>query len=281
MGFLSRAGWALLWTILWHPCPAGAEAPSLTFGIVPQAASARLAEQWLPLLDEVGKRAGVRLNFRTNKDIPTFEEGLALGAYDFAYMNPYHYSVFHRASGYGAFAHEQGRPLAGIIVVRADSPYTAMADLAGKAVIFPAPGAFAASILTQAEFARLGIPVVAKYVISHDSVYRGVLGGHFAAGGGIPRTFDALPLDQKAGLRILATTREYTPHPFAAHPRVSAEVVARVRAALISLGQDEVGRRALDAASLKAIVGADDSEWNDVRGLDIDLLRHWLGQTAE
>ena len=63
--------------------------PSLTFGIVPQQSASRLAEEWGPLLSELSRRSGVLLVFRTAPSIPVFEERLAKGAYDLAYMNPY------------------------------------------------------------------------------------------------------------------------------------------------------------------------------------------------
>ena len=71
----------------------------LGFGIVPQQAASRLAEDWAPLLAEISRRSGVPLAFRTAPSIPIFEERLGLGDYDLAYMNPYHYVVFHAASG--------------------------------------------------------------------------------------------------------------------------------------------------------------------------------------
>lgn len=254
---------------------------ALTFGVVPQSAAARLAEQWVPFLDETSRRAGYRLAFRTNKDIPAFEAELAAGTYDIAYMNPYHYSVFHRRAGYEAIAREKGRRLTGIIVVRKDSPYLTIEDLAGRSVIFPAPAAFAASILTQAEFARHGVSVQPRYVSSHDSVYRGVLTGNFAAGGGITRTLEALPDEQKSQLRVLAATRDYTPHPIAAHPRVGADSVRRVQDAMVSLAGDEAGRHVLDGVSMKGVEIGRDADWNDVRGLDIHLLEQWVGQKPE
>ena len=258
-----------------------AETPVLTVGIVPQSAATKLAEQWVPVLDEIGRRAGIRLVFRTAKDIPTFEAELGAGTYDLAYMNPYHYSVFHQSSGYRAIAREKGRRLVGIIVVRTDSPLKDMAELAGKPVIFPAPAAFAASILTQAEFARRTIAIQPKYVSSHDSVYRGVITGSFVAGGGIRRTLDALPVDQRAQLRVLAKTAEYSPHPFAAHPRVPADVVRKVVEAMESLAGDEAGQHLLEAISMKGIEAGRDEDWNDVRALDIALLGRWLRRPVE
>ena len=248
---------------------------SLSFGIVPQQAASRLAEDWGPLLAEVSRRSGVSLVFRTAPNIPAFEERLATGDYDLAYMNPYHYVVFHKASGYLAFAKEQERRLKGILVVRKDSAVLKPADLAGKTVVFPAPAAFAASILPQAEFGRLKIPIETRFVASHDSVYRAVASGLHEAGGGIQRTFEAMPTDVREQLRVLSETPGYTPHALAAHPRVPAAIVERLRKAMASLADDEIGRALLTPLAFKGVVAAQDREWNDIRALDIDLLARY------
>ncbi|TSA11855.1 MAG: phosphate ABC transporter substrate-binding protein, partial [Betaproteobacteria bacterium] len=160
----------------------------------------------------------------------------------------------------------------GILVVRKDSPYRTPADLAGKAVAFPAPAAFAASILPRAEFTRRKIPIETKYVASHDSVYRAVASGLQAAGGGIRRTFEATPAKIRDTLRILTETPAYTPHAFAAHARVPPETFAKVLAAMESLATDETGRRLLAPLAFKGIVAARDKEWDDIRALDIHIL---------
>jgi len=249
----------------------------MTVGIVPQQSASRLAEDWGPLLAEISRRSGVALVFRTAPSIPEFEERLGKGEYDFAYMNPYHYVVFHTASGYQAFAKEQDRKIKGILVVRKESTYRKPADLAGKTVVFPAPAAFAASILPQAEFGRLKIPIEAKFVASHDSVYRAVAVGLHEAGGGIQRTFEAMPPEVSDKLRILSETPAYTPHAFAAHPRVSPEIVAKILTAMASLASDEEGQRLLVPLAFKGITSAQDKDWNDIRALDIDLLKRYGG----
>jgi phosphonate transport system substrate-binding protein len=248
---------------------------ALEFGVVPQQSASRLAEDWGPLLAEISKRSGVALVFRTAPNIPGFEERLGKGDYDLAYMNPYHYVVFQKASGYRAFAREQDRKIKGILVVKKDSTYRKPADLAGKTVVFPAPAAFAASILPQAEFGRLKIAIDAKFVASHDSVYRAVASGLQEAGGGIQRTLEAAPAEVRDGLRVLSETPSYTPHAFAAHPRVTPEILARVLAAMASLSADEAGQRLLTPLAFKGIAAAQDKEWNDIRALDINLLERY------
>jgi phosphonate transport system substrate-binding protein len=273
--FQSMAVWVSVMLLPVSAVQAQTAPESLTFGIVPQQSASRLAQDWGPLLAEISRRSGVALVFKTAPSIPVFEERLGRGEYDLAYMNPYHYVVFHKATGYRAFAKEQDRKLKGILVVKKDSSYQKPADLAGRTVVFPAPAAFAASILPQAEFGRLKIPIEAKFIASHDSVYRAVASGLHEAGGGIVRTLEAAPAEVRDALRVLSETPNYTPHAFAAHPRLAADKLAKVLRAMQSLGQDEAGQRLLLPLAFKGVAAALDPEWNDIRALDLDLLARY------
>lgn len=250
---------------------AWAAADEISVGIVPQQAATALAKSWVPLLAEISQRSGLRLTFKTAPDIPTFETRMQQGEYDIAYMNPYHYTVFAKQPGYRAFAKEKGRKLVGIIVVAKDSPVQNLDQLRGKVVAFPAPAAFAASILPRAEFSKQKIAINERFVSSHDSVYRGVAQGSFAAGGGIRRTLEAMDPAIATQLRILATTPAYVPHAFAAHPRLPAATLQKISAVLQGLDLDENGRQLLAPLSFKGIEAAEDKEWDEIRKLRIDL----------
>lgn len=240
------------------------------FGIVPQQAASKLAKTWAPILKYLGEQTGYKFQFATAKDIPAFEELLNKGRYDFAYMNPYHYVVYHKQSGYEAFAKARDKQIHGIFVVHKDSPYQNLADLKGQKLAFPSPGAFAASILPRAELARQGIDFSPVYVSSHDSVYRNIAAKYFIAGGGVVRTYKALVPEVRDQLRILYQTTGYTPHAFAAHPKVAADVVKKVRMALENLETGDTGKLLLDALKIKGIQAAGDGDWDDVRKLKLN-----------
>ncbi len=53
------------------------------------------------------------------------------------------------------------------MVVRKESAIHPLHDLSGKTLAFPAPAAFAASVLPRANLANNDIPFTAKYVSSH------------------------------------------------------------------------------------------------------------------
>lgn len=252
---------------------ARAQSNEYTFGIVPQQSASKLAKLWGPILAEVSKRSGIRLRFATAKDIPTFEARLAAGEYDFAYMNPYHYTTFSETSGYRALAKAKNKRIKGILVVRKDSNINDLRELEKTTLAFPAPAAFAASILTQAELNRLGIDHSAKYVSSHDSVYRAVAKGLYPAGGGVIRTFKNVAPEVREQLRILWTSKGYTPHAIASSSRVDNQVVNKLQTVLSTLADDKVGKQLLNSIRLKGLETAQHADWDDVRALSINRIK--------
>ena len=149
---------------------------TLTFGIVPQQSAGTLARLWTPLLENLSATTGYQITFKTAPDIPEFERRLATGMYDLAYMNPYHYTTFHQQPGYRAFARAKDKQLKGIVVVRADSPYQDMTELADQTLAFPSPAAFAASIVTRVYLQNQSIPFEAKHVSSTENDLRAATG---------------------------------------------------------------------------------------------------------
>jgi phosphonate transport system substrate-binding protein len=248
------------------------EVTTLTFGIVPQQSAGTLARLWTPVFEHLSETTGYHIEFKTAPDIPEFERRLAAGEYDLAYMNPYHYTIFHQLPGYQAFAREKDKQLYGILVVRADSPYQKPDDLAGQTLAFPSPAAFAASIIARAYLQSLSIPFEVQYVSSHDSVYRSVARGLYAAGGGVMRTFNSAEDRIREQLRVLWVSPGYTPHAFAAHPRLDSTVVDTIQAAMVQLDQTAAGRTLLGNLSIKGISPARDEEWNDIRAMNLHLL---------
>lgn len=258
----------LLWLAVVMPLKA--EAVSYSFGVVPQQAAAELADRWVPLLRYLEQRSGLALRFKTAPDIPEFEHRLGRGEYDFAYMNPYHYVYFSRALGYQAFAREKGARLQGLLVVRKDSPIQDIGQLGGQNLAFPAPGAFAASVLPRLRLQQQGIAFTPHFVASHDSVFLAVAKGIYPAGGGVLRTFNNAAPQVREQLRILWRTAEYTPHPLAAHPRVPAAVRQALAQALYAMDADPAAAAVLQTLAMRGWEEGKDADWNDLRALPLE-----------
>lgn len=249
--------------------PTCADDKVYTFAVVPQQGLSELAEAWLPFADWLSTKSGVKLRFVSAPDIPTFEQKLSQGAYDIAYMNPYHYVFFHHASGYQALAKEKGRKLQGMIVVAKDSVISDIKELDESTLLFPAPAAFAASIIPRAELRKKGIRFTPKFVASHDSVYLNIAQGKYVAGGGVNRTFYMLDESIRSQLRILWITSGYTPHAIAAHPSLPAAAVLALQQAMTQISSDPQGQQLLKRIGFTDIESAQDCDWDDIRALNI------------
>lgn len=255
--------------LVWIP----AQAEPITFGIVPQQSASTLAKKWVPICKYLSEKIGVEVRFATAPNIPEFEKRLENGQYDLAYMNPYHYVVFHDVSGYIALNKAKDKKIKGIMVKKKESSISKLSDLDGETLAFPAPAAFAASILTRSAFAEEGLNITPKYVSSHDSVYRNVALGIMPAGGGVVRTFKAVDPSIKDQLEIFWTTPGYTPHAIAHHPRVDSGLAMSIQKALIELHTTEEGKAILSKLKIKGFEIGINSDWDDVRQLKIDELK--------
>lgn len=247
-----------------------AQAQTYTVGIVPQQAAAVLAANWTPMLSYLQQSTGVTLSFKTAPSIPEFEQRLAKGEYDFAYMNPYHYVVFSATPGYRALAKEKGTRLQGVVVVRKDSSYTDISQLAGKDLAFPAPASFAASVLPRMQLSKQGIAFTPHFVNSHDSVYYSVARGIYPAGGGVVRTLEAAPAEIRDQLRILWRTDTFTPHALAVHSRVPEAVQQAVAKGLYGMADDAAAAAILQKLNMRGWELGSDTDWDDLRKLPLD-----------
>ena len=109
--------------------PARAEDPVYEFGVLPQVATAKLAEQWVPFLDKLSEASGVKLKFVTAPTISDFGTRAAAGSYAFYYHNTLAY--VQQDDKYTAFAREVGARTKGVLVVSKSSKVSKLSDLTG------------------------------------------------------------------------------------------------------------------------------------------------------
>ncbi len=237
---------AMLSGFMWcSTANAQASAPSLIIAITPQFAPTQTHRNWTPLLERLGQMTGYRFQLRVYDQIPAFEAELAQGIPDLAFMNPYHMVMAKKANGYRPLVRDS-TTLVGVLVVRSDGPIKNLADLNGQVLAFPSPNALGASLFMRALLMeKEGLKFTPTYVGNHQTVYRQVLQGDAAAGGGVRATHEKEPPAVQAQLKVLYATPEVAPHPLAAHPRVSAVVSRKIVDALLALRSDAEGSKLL------------------------------------
>jgi phosphonate transport system substrate-binding protein len=225
-------------------CLGDKSAQPLKVYIVPQLTASQTYTRWSPLLDQIGKNTEQCFDLIVPVTIPQFEADLAKGRPDFAFMNPYHMAMKWRNHQYIPLV-ASSEPIFGVITVRRESKQSSLKDLSGSKIGFPAPNAFAASLLIRSMLVSNGIAFEPDYLKTHSNVYRSVARGDVTAGGGIHATLSAEPAELQDELRILAETKRYTAHPFAASARVPEVIQKRVQTAFLNLAKTNEGAELL------------------------------------
>jgi phosphonate transport system substrate-binding protein len=245
----------LLAFLLWLPAAWAGQV--YTLSVVPQFTPVDIGLRWSPVLAYLEKETGINLQLRVVDRYPKFEADFLAGIPDFVFLNPWHAVMAMKAQGYVPLL-RGGDPVNGILVVDRGGPVRRLADLNGKTLAFPSPNAFGASLYLRALLAeKESVAFTPVYVGTHQNVYRHVLLGEVAAGGGIGATLEKEPAAVQSRLTVLYSTPGVVSHPLAAHPRVPAEVRARLAAALLKLDRDPAGRKLLVAVELDRTQAAD------------------------
>ena len=246
-------------------------ADALVFGISPAKDPEAVMKQWNPVVKYLSLKSGLNIRLLVAASVEEFEKQVGKGMYDIVYMNPYQYTTYHKTQGYVAFAKEKDKKVKGIIVVKKDSPYKSLADLKDQTVVFPQEDVFAANMLPRAKLNQESIPYKPNYVESPNSVYRAVYKGDIPAGGGIVDTYENLNPVVNSELRVLWTTKQYTPDAFAVHPRVPKAQRDKIQSVMVNMNIEPNGHLLLNSLKFNGIEQAKDSEWNDIRALQINL----------
>lgn len=227
--------------LFWIFTAASAAAAGNTWkvGIVPQFPPEQIFAAWRPVLDALEAGTGEQFELLTFESIPDFETAFIRGELDIAYMNPYHVIMANRAQGYLPVVRDGKQRLSGVLVVRKDSGYTRLQQLNGETLAFPSPNAFGASLYMRALLKEQEhVEIVPLYVDTHSNVYRHVVTGRAAAGGGVRRTLEREPEGLRQQLRVLYETPAAYPHPIVVHPRVPAALRDGIQRRLLTLNEE-------------------------------------------
>ena len=236
----------------------------ILFGIAPQQEPEKVRAMWAPFFRYLEKEVGHPFAFETASSIEEFQKRVLEGRYDIWWGNPLTYVQANKRLGYVAIARDTTR-IAGLLVTLKEDGPKSTKELLGKKVAYSAPDAIGGTLLVQALIAKAGVApdqVETIYTGSHDAVYKAVLEGKAAAGGGVPRSFNALAPEQREKLGVLARTEEVAPQPFAAHPRLYRSVVAKIQRAMLKLNWVPEGKDILQSIQYKEIVVSNDFDYD-------------------
>ena len=248
----------LVWLGLFCFSHAGNAQETYILARAPQLSPTILTKTWGPFVKRLSEKTGHNIELKVYLKRADFERDLVAGTPDFIYGNPGYLIVANKRHGYIPLLRSGKKKLKGILVVRQDSPYKTLADLDGQTIVFPSPHAFAASLLVRSYLKdTFGIKYQARFVNSHDDVYRSVVYRRYAAGAGVSRTFNRESDALKQQLRILYETPGIKPHPLAAHPAVPLKLRTAVQNAVIEMSKSDTDNKYLQTIKLQQPVKAD------------------------
>jgi phosphonate transport system substrate-binding protein len=186
-------------------------------------------------------------------------------------MNPYHFVIANKKQGFKALV-RSSKLIQGILVSKSKDKIENLKSINGMSFLFPAPKAFAATLLTKYELkSKYNLDVdkdaTVKYVNSHDSVYKGVSRDVGEYGGGIVRTYKNL-VDKttKDTISIVYKTDKYPSHPIGINSNISPKVEQKLIKALHSLSTDTLKR-----LNIPKVIDTTNSEYDVVKDLAIKL----------
>ncbi|TMH71888.1 MAG: phosphate/phosphite/phosphonate ABC transporter substrate-binding protein [Betaproteobacteria bacterium] len=230
-----------------HSPGAGAQ-QAYTFYVLHQRTIGLTAQYWNPLLTHVSAKSGVPLELKLAK---TAREGNAIaeaGKFDFLYTNHF-FTPERDRLGYKVIARPAGPGIRSQIVVPVDSPIQSLQELKGKDVAFVTPDGFTGYWLPMDALLRAKVDVKVVFTGNQEASSAQLRVNKVAAAGVNSSVMARYGRRESFDYRALWTSDIYQDLCIMANPKVPADKVAAVRAALVNMAHDAVGRQILEAGA--------------------------------
>jgi len=88
----------------------------------------------------------------------------------------------------------------------------------------------------------------------------------------VVRTLNATGPEARAALKVLWTSKPYTPHAIATARRIDDATRAAVLQAMLHANEDPNAKKLLQGIAFKGFEPGADTDWNDIRALDLGNL---------
>jgi phosphonate transport system substrate-binding protein len=228
------------------PGIAGDQAHS--FYVLNQRTIALSAQYWNPILTHVSRKSGVPLELKLAK---TAQEGNAIaeaGKYDFQYTNHF-FTPDRDRLGWQVIARPAGPGIRSQIVVPVDSLIQSLQDLNGKEVAFVTPDGFTGYWLPMDALLRAKVNIKVVFTGNQEASSAQLRVNKVAAAGVNSSVMARYGRRESFEYRALWTSEIYQDLCIMANPRMPADKVAAVKAALINMAKDPEGRQILEAGA--------------------------------
>jgi phosphonate transport system substrate-binding protein len=242
-----------------------------TFYVLHQRTISLTAQYWNPILTYVGRKSGVPLELKLAKTAGEGNANAEAGAYEFLYTNHF-FTPERDRLGYKVIARPAGPGIRSQIVVPLDSPIQTLQDLQGKEVAFVSRDGFTGYWLPLDALLRSKVDVKVVFTGNQEASSAQLRVNKVAAAGVNSSVMARYGRRESFEYRALWTSENYQDLCIMANPKVPADKVAAVKAALIGMASDPEGRKILEAGAdlLKSngelgFVAADNRDYDNYR----------------
>ena len=242
-----------------------------TFYVLHQRTVSLTAQYWNPILTYVGRKSGVPLELKLAKTAGEGNANAEAGPYEFLYTNHF-FTPERDRLGYKVIARPAGPGIRSQIVVPLDSPIQTLQDLQGKEVAFVSRDGFTGYWLPFDALLRSKVNVKVVFTGNQEASSAQLRVNKVAAAGVNSSVMARYGRRESFEYRALWTSEIYQDLCIMANPKVPADKVAAVKAALIGMASDPEGRKILEAGAdlLKSngelgFVPADNRDYDNYR----------------
>lgn len=214
------------------------------FYVLHQRTISLTAQYWNPILTHVSVKSGVPLELKLAKNA---QEGNAIaeaGGYDFQYTNHF-FTPDRDRLGWKVIARPAGPGIRSQIVVPVDSPIQSLQELKGQAVAFVTPDGFTGYWLPMDALLRAKVDIKVVFTGNQEASSAQLRVNKVAAAGVNSTVMARYGRRENFEYRALWTSEIYQDLCIMANPKVPADTVAAVRAALINMANDAQGVKVL------------------------------------
>jgi phosphonate transport system substrate-binding protein len=239
---------ALLAAALAVYAPGAAAQQAYSFNVLNQRSIALTAQYWNPILTYVSRKSGVPLELKLAK---TAQEGNAIAekhGFDFLYTNHF-FTPERDRLGYRVIARPAGPGIRSQLVVPEDSPIQTLQDLQGKDVGFVSRDGFTGYWLPLDALLRAKVNVNVIFTGNQEASSAQLRVNKIAAAAVNSSVMARYARRESFAYRALWTSEIYQDLCLMANPKVPADKVAAVRAALVNMAKDPEGRQVLEAGA--------------------------------